>query len=277
MRSRTPKIRSALKTLNLLEGLCENAGHRTIADISKEKKIPLASLYRQVSTLEEAGLVVRIAPGKFVASHKIFQMASHVNRNRVRAAIAETVLGKLARKFGTIAQLGTLDTGMVTYLLKVGDESDAFFTVVGSQLEAYCSALGKILLAHSPSDVVSSYLKEGPFIALTENTITDPEKLREEIARVKEQGYAQDREEIELNLSCLAVPIRDYDGVVRSAISISQKLYNATGQMPIQTDVILAGLRQAAAEIEAKSGGLPTGSAHDATSQDDVASATMPC
>lgn len=147
MRNKTPKIQSALKTFELLESLCENVGHSSIASIAEKHKIPLASAYRQVATLEEAGLIVRTGTGKFVPSYKIFRMANRNNWDRATAAIAEPILRNHIRKLGVIAQLGTLDDDMVTYRLKVGSGADNFFTVVGSQLEAYCSALGKLLLA----------------------------------------------------------------------------------------------------------------------------------
>ena len=73
-----------------------------------------------------------------------------------------------------------------------------------------------------PDDELDRYLADGGFIALTPNTITDPEQLRAEIEDVRRRGWAADNEEIALGLRCIAVPVRGRDGSILAAISISR-------------------------------------------------------
>ena len=81
---------------------------------------------------------------------------------------------------------------MVTYRIKTGQGAGNLFTRVGMQLEAYCSGIGKMLLAHLPEEQQRAYLAGGPFPALTAKTITQPEALAQELERIRAQGFALD-------------------------------------------------------------------------------------
>lgn len=142
---------------------------------------------------------------------------------------------------------------MVTYRIKTGEGAGSLFTQVGLQLEAYCSGIGKVLLAHLPEAQRRAYLAEGPFVALTSRTITDPAMLAQELERVREQGYAIDDGEIIDGLVCTAVPIHAPDGQVHAAISVSRE----TSAKPHSgAGYILAGLREAAQRIERAAFGM---------------------
>lgn len=136
---------------------------------------------------------------------------------------------------------------MVTYRIKTGQGSHRLFTKVGMQLEAYCSGIGKVLLAHLPAAERAAYLASGPFVPLTARTIVDPEELALELERVADQGVAIDDGEIAEGLVCLAVPVHAPDGSVPIAISVSRF---ETDRPAIDRTRILALLKEAAAEIE---------------------------
>ncbi len=112
---------------------------------------------------------------------------------------------------------------MVTYLLKAGRAAQTVFTREGTQLEAYCTGIGKVLLAALPVAAREEYLKSGPFIPLTANTLTDLHELRSELIDVGERGYAEDNAEMDSDLRCLAVPVRLGEGEVIAAVSISTR------------------------------------------------------
>jgi DNA-binding IclR family transcriptional regulator len=137
---------------------------------------------------------------------------------------------------------------MVTYRLKTGRGAKNLFTRTGLQLEAYCSGIGKVLLAHLPAAERRAYLAAGPFVALTPNTITDPAVLASTLDEVRAQGFASDDGEIVEDLVCLAVPIRAPDGRVPAAISVSRQ----AGRRPTAAvEELLPLLTAAAREIEA--------------------------
>ena len=160
---------------------------------------------------------------------------------------AAPLLHRLAARARSVVQLGTLEGDMVTYRLKTGRGAGALFTRTDMQLEAYCSGIGKALLAHLPLAEREAYLGAGPFVALTPCTITDRSQLRDELERVRAQGFALDRGEIAEDLYCVAVPITVPSRGVIAAISISRlskdrKLVDHTEDLSL--------LREAAAAIE---------------------------
>ena len=147
-----------------------------------------------------------------------------------------------------VVQLGTFENDMVTYRIKTGRGAGDFFTRVGLQLEAYCTGIGKVLLAHLPERERQAYLDTGPFPALTAKTITDPAHLRATLEDVRRDDFARDDEEIAEGLVCLAVPIRSADGTVAAAISASRSTAVAHRRSEAE---MLAALHEAAAQIEA--------------------------
>ena len=83
-----------------------------------------------------------------------------------------------------------------------------------------CTASGKAMLSHMPEEFIDEYLAS-PQTAKTEYTIVDPEKMRDELTKIRLRGYAIDDEEYAIGLRCVAVPILDNDGSVLGAMSVS--------------------------------------------------------
>jgi DNA-binding IclR family transcriptional regulator len=164
------------------------------------------------------------------------------------ARIARPKLQRLAQATGATAHLGVLDTDMVTYLVKAhppGRAQSSILSRENTQLEAYCSAIGKVLLAALPPCALERYLAAGPFVALTPRTITDPAVLRTHLAQVRVEARAEDTGEIDPHLHCIAVPIPG----AHLAVSLS-----FAGTAPSQA--ALARLRRCAAAIGARLEGL---------------------
>src|SRR3546814_8487165 len=92
---------------------------------------------------------------------------------------------KLSRRTCRVCHLGVLEDGMMTYLIKEGDAQDHTLSRQGMQLEAYCTGLGKALLAHMPETERNDYLSSGTFVPLTPNTLTTPEALSAEFDRIR--------------------------------------------------------------------------------------------
>lgn len=92
---------------------------------------------------------------------------------------------------------------------------------VGSWLPAYCTAAGKVQLAYLPETSLENFLHAGMLQRFTPNTITDQEKLKHHLREIVRCGYALDREELDVDVRCVAAPIRDHSGRVAGAVSIS--------------------------------------------------------
>ena len=143
---------------------------------------------------------------------------------------------------------------MVTYLVKVDaglSQAAASFTRENAQLEAYCSGIGKVLLAWLPLAERMRYLSGGPFVAMTSRTITDPAALQNCLKTVRTKKFARDDGEIADDLYCLAVPLWTENQPMTAAISIS--VHRQAGQR-LQDEIYLKKLRACAAGLSARLG-----------------------
>lgn len=248
MRRGTPPIASLARSLAMLQAVLADREGGSITTLADQLGVPRATAHRQVATLLREEYLRRLPGGRLVAGKKLHALLDLVDDRQVITAAAAPVLHRLAARLKCVAQLGTLENDMVTYRIKTGRGAGDFFTRVGLQLEAYCTGIGKVLLAGLPEADREAYLATGPFPPLTPFTITDPARLREELAQVARQGYARDDEEIAEGLACLAAPIRTPDDRVVAAISISRVTAPAK---PGAEGEVIACLLEAAQEISA--------------------------
>lgn len=134
-----------------------------------------------------------------------------------------SILGQLAKDVGETAFMGTLDHLDLVYIDHVDslDHELRISPQIGRRQDAHTTAMGKVLLAHLREDVIERYLQQPSLPRRTQHSITDPKLLRTELARVRASGYAVDRQESEIGISCVAAPIYRSDGSVMLAISVS--------------------------------------------------------
>ena len=211
-----------VKGLRLLEALVRDGGRSTLSAVAARLAMPPQTAHRLALTLEAEGYLVRTAKGVYRAAPRLAALALPAAARPDLAARLRRPLARLAGHFGAYAHAGILEDGMVTYIVKESGEAADLFTAERMQLEAYCSAIGKILLAALPEAELGAYLAGGPLVALTANTITDPAVLRGELDRVRRSAVAYDRHEIRSDLFCIAVPLPPSDdGRTEGAISLS--------------------------------------------------------
>lgn len=236
------------RVTRLLEAIVRDRGAHSLTEIAGGAGLPLATAHRLAQNLTDAGWLVRSRRGYYHAGPRLACLQPMLDKPAIAAGVARPLLERLARQFGCTAHLGMFDQDMVTYLLKVGSLRDELFTKEAMQQEAYCSGLGKVLLAGLRNDRLDSYLEGGPFIRLTENTIVTEDALREEVALTRERGYAIDNREISEAIFCVAVPVRDRDCEVYAALSLS---FTNSDLEPAACAPIVRALQQAAERIEA--------------------------
>lgn len=222
MRNGTPKIAASQRTLAMLEAVIVDNGRSSVSALARQHGVPVATAHRQVATLVAEGYLSPSTGGRHIAGSRLLALLQHLDEKQVIANVAAPILHRLAGQLRTVVQLGTLESDMVTYRIKTGRGAGSLFTRVGMQLEAYCSGIGKVLLANLTGEQRTAYIANGAFVPLTANTIVDPALMAAELDRVQGQGYAVDNGEIADGLRCIAVPIRQPDGRVLAAISASQ-------------------------------------------------------
>jgi IclR family transcriptional regulator, acetate operon repressor len=205
----------------LLEAVIADGGRSSVAALARAAGVPVASAHRHIAALVGAGYLIPAGYGRHLPGPKLRALAGLIGDRQIMINAATPVLDRLALRMGCVVQLGIFENDMVTYLVKTGQSASDLFTKVGMQLEAYCSGIGKVLLAHLAAQAQAAYLAGGPFIALTDRTITDPVLLKAALEQVATQGFAVDDEEVVAGLHCVAAPIRNLRGEVIAAISAS--------------------------------------------------------
>jgi len=121
------------------------------------------------------------------------------------------------------ANLAVLEKNSVVYIeqVPVPGRTVRMFTQPGTYAPVHATGTGKAILAFEPEEVRDSIIRQIDLTHFTLNTITDPERFREELDRIREQGYALDFEEKEEGVRCLAAPVFGPEGNVVAAMSIS--------------------------------------------------------
>lgn len=209
------------RALDLLRSVATDEDRRPLTQHAAALDIPTSTAHRLAATFVDRGLLVRVGRGRYVGGGALADLARQPLRRDSLVAIARPLIARLSHQTDTAAHLGVWDQEMVQYLVRVAPAQSSVFTREGQRLEGYCSAIGKILLAHLSEIDREYYLDNGPFVALTSHTITDPALLRTELAEVRATDIAIDRQEIAEGLTCIAAPVRRRDREVVAAVSLS--------------------------------------------------------
>lgn len=243
----TPRIQSVDRAFSLLSHVADSGDGGSLPLMAQRSGLSVATAHRLLATLEKIGAVIRTGPGGYRIGMGVHALTRGSCREDLLIAAAQPVLRRLAQRSGLTVHVGVLSPDlMVTYIAKHHQPCTLpVRTRIGSQLEAYCSALGKVLLAALPAAERSAYLADGPFVSLTANTVVDPVRLAAELEEVLAHGYAVDDCEIYDGLRCVAVPIHDADNTVLAAVSCSGPTHLVIREQIPETAALLSEAAEA--------------------------------
>jgi len=214
-----PVVRS---TFRILEEL-SSSGNLNLNEITVRTRVPKSTVFRILSTLHYLGYVQREESKRtYAINPNLADLANDIASGEALRNTALPHMLSLRDEFGETVNLGRLHLDKVVYLEVVPSEYALRLNErPGASVWAHASAMGKCILAAAPPDVVAGILDYRKLPALTPHTITDAEEFRHELRRVKERGYAFDREETTLLATCVAATIRDAQGRAVAGMSIS--------------------------------------------------------
>jgi len=202
----------------------------SLADLAARLDLNQSTVYRYVATLQAAGLLARDGPrGGYRLGLRVVELAGvALNELAVRReAIPE--MDRLRDELGLLVNLALLDGADVLHLAHSAPPGwPVWVATPGRRAVAHCTALGKVLLAHHPWDEVRADIERHGWRPYTAHSIHDFERLRDELAAIRDQGHAVDDEERAIGSACLAAPIRDHSGQVTAALSVT----GTTATMP---------------------------------------------
>lgn len=233
IRNKIGQIQSVARALKILDLLSTSNGEMALAEIAVKLGLPKSTVHGILSTLRDFEYVEQSPfTGKYRLGLRLFELGNAVARNWDLRTIAGPHIQKLLEELKETVHLVILDKGEVLYIDKreYHDASLRIVSQVGMRLPAHCTGVGKVLLAYLPPKEVKRIISQKGLPRYTKNTITDAKKLEEELAKIREQGYAVDNEEIMDSLRCIAAPIRDNTGKVSAAISVSGPVTRMCGE-----------------------------------------------
>ena len=219
------RVRAVIRAVSLLELLRTSNGGASLNELASRSDLAKPSVFRMLRTLEETGLVERVS-GKDSYRLGVRCLAlgqAYLEQTDLRRE-ALPVLERLRSDFDETVHLGVLDDELrVVYLekLETTHAVGVMMSKVGRTAPSHCTSLGHAMLAGNDEDLIGELELRGALGNATANTVSDPDALREILAKVREQGYALDLEGHEEGVRCVAAPIEDASGRTVAAVSIS--------------------------------------------------------
>lgn len=213
-------VRATATTIRVVEALQELDG-AGVTDIADRLDVPTSTAFDHLRTLERHEFVVK-RDDKYEIATRFLEIGGYARSNNALYQIAEPEIQKLAHKTGEHANLMIEEFGRGVFLSKAkGEDAFRLDTHIGKRVNLQTTALGKAILAELPRERIDEIIETHGLPEITEHTITDRDRLFEEIEEVREQGYAVDDEERIHGVRCVAAPINDDGGDVIGAVSVS--------------------------------------------------------
>ncbi len=217
-------IQAVSHALDLLEQFHgDDVDELGVTELSKRLKLHKNNVFRLLATLESRGYIEQ---NKVTENYRLGLKSLELGQTFIKKMgllhQAKPVLEELVNESNETAYVAIFKDGYIVYL----DVVETGLTVrvvsrVGTRLPSYCTAAGKVHLAYMSDEEIESYLPAQDLEAYTPHSITDREVLKKDLAKVAEQGYAFDIEELDVGVRCVAAPIRDYTRRIVGALSIS--------------------------------------------------------
>jgi len=224
------------------------AGPRlTVSDAARATGLARATARRCLYTLEKIGYV-RMEGSGYVLESRFLPLARAYLRSLGPEGSVQVVLDRLRDQLDETVALGKLDGAHVVYAsLSRKSRARTLGGSVGMRVPAFCTSMGRVLLAALPEAEVEAVIAAFPPVKFTAFTETDPKEIRERVREAGRNGFSINDQELDLGLRAMAVPVRDHRGRVIAAL-------NAGGERDRLSNTVLMGqflplMQEAAEEI----------------------------
>ncbi len=216
-------VKSAERTLSVLELLGKHPEGLTLSRIAQELDIPASSTFHLLQTLEHREYIQRDpATRQYRVGVKLFELGSTYVAGLDLVRHGVSVVREIASVCGETVHLAVREGHDVIYIAKEDSiHAVRMVSAIGRRIPAHCTAVGKVLLAALEPDTFHELYNGYPLERLTENTIVDLPRLACELEVTRRNGYARDDRESNPDINCVAMPVYDHTGRVAAALSIS--------------------------------------------------------
>lgn len=222
-RRREYRSRALERGIAVLRCFGVNTPELSLTEIVGRMGIPKATVFRILRTLCDAGMLERDeASGRYRVGPYALELGTAFLQALRLPSIASPYLERLAGECMESASAAILDEAQVVYVARAATRRWMSVNLqVGSRLPAYCTSMGRILLAYRPWEEVRALLARTPLVAYTPKTVTDLDRIEEILLMARAAGYAVNDEELEIGLRSAAAPILLAPGRALAAINVS--------------------------------------------------------
>jgi len=211
------------RMMSLIDALARHPSPANLKQLAGETRLHPSTAHRILAVMVDNRLVDRIEPGTYRLGIRLLELGNLVRlRLNVRQE-ALPVMQKLHDALRETVNLSVRQGDEVVYVERVSSSGQMMRVVqtVGTRAPLHVTAVGKVFLAEDPVESVEAYANRTGLPKLTDQTHSNAAVLGGELAQVRLQGYAVDREEAEKGVSCIGAGIRDDDGRLVAGISVS--------------------------------------------------------
>jgi len=211
------------KALEVLDQVASFGRPVRFSELLDASPFPKATLYRFVQTLTNQGML-SFDPDRnsYALGVRLVRLAHAAWETSSLAPIARAHLDALSAEVGETVHLAQLDNAQVLYVDKRNSAKPVeMYSQAGKVGPAYCTGVGKAMLAHLPEDQLAPILRQQSFHKFTPTTLITDVQLRDELSEIATHGYGFDREEHEPGIICVALPILSANGRVLGALSVT--------------------------------------------------------
>jgi IclR family KDG regulon transcriptional repressor len=218
------------KAIDVLDRVAKAGRPVRFSDLLADGAYPKATLYRLLQTLTHQGMLAYDSDAQtYGLGVRLVRLAHAAWAQSSIAPLARPHIDRLSAEVGETIHLAQLDLGQVLYV----DKRNALrpvemFSQAGKVGPAYCTGVGKAMLAFLSDDELAGAVDRQSFHRFTDHTLDSPQKLLAELQAIRERGYALDREEHEPGIICVAVPVLTRSGRVMGALSVTSTTARGT-------------------------------------------------
>lgn len=243
-----PSIPSNLRNLYVLEALAQAGRPLTATELNIGLNLPVPTIHRLVATLEADGFLTRYLDGRsYLPGPRLRGMARGALLGWFQIHARQAVLIRLNAIIGETCNLSIPDGDAMLYVDRIETQWPLRIQLqAGSRVPLHATASGKMCLALLPDAARERFLKRVALQPHTAQTITDPDHLREDLARIRQQGHATDSGELVDDMIAVAVPVLDPTGRLAATVSFHAPVHRLTLAQGLTH---LPALHKAAAEL----------------------------
>lgn len=223
MKENKKSVQSVDRALKIIEIVKDRPNGIGVTELSDILNVSKSTVHRLLMSLYKADFIQQNSENKkYFLGLRFIELGEIVSRELDIQELVHPFLQELGEVTDETAHLAIKNRNQIFYIDKIeSSKTIRMFSNIGKRAPMYCTGIGKAVLAFLPENEIKQVLAETELIKYTDNTLTTKAEILQELAEIRDRGYAIDNEEHELKIKCAAAPILNYKKEVVAGISVA--------------------------------------------------------